>query len=59
VFFGRGRFWQRATEKRIDHMGIALSEEWMIQSSSSYGGVSVAPLFTPPRARAFSWARRL
>lgn len=28
------------------HMGIALSEEFMIQSSRSYGGVSVAPLFT-------------
>ncbi len=59
LFFGPGRFWQQATEKRITHMGIALSEEFMIQSSRSYGGVSVAPLFTPRRAREFSWARRL
>jgi len=59
LFFGPGRFWQKATEKRITHMGIALSEEFMIQSSASYGGVSVAPLFTPSRAREFSWARRL
>lgn len=59
LFFGRGRFWQKATEKRIDHMGIALSDGFMIHSSSSYGGVSVAPLFTPQRARQFSWARRL
>lgn len=59
LFFGPGRFWQKATEKRITHMGIALSGEFMIQSSSSYGGVSVAPLFTPARAREFSWARRL
>ena len=59
VFFGRGRFWQRATEKRITHMGLALSPDFMIHSSSSYGGVSGAPLFTPARAREFSWARRL
>ncbi len=59
LFFGPGRFWQKATEKRITHMGVALSKEFMIQSSSSYGGVSVAPLFTPQRAREFSWARRL
>ena len=59
LFFGPGRFWQRATERRITHMGIALSKDFMIQSSGSYGGVSVAPLFTPARARTFSWARRL
>ena len=59
LFFGRGRFWQKATERRITHMGIALSKDFMIQSSGSYGGVSVAPLFTPERARTFSWARRL
>ncbi len=59
LFFGPGRFWQKATERRITHMGIALSADFMIQSGSSYGGVSVAPLFTPARAREFSWARRL
>ncbi len=59
LFFGAGRFWQAATERRITHMGIALSADWMVQASGSTGGVSVAPLFTPRRARSFSWARRL
>ncbi len=40
-------------------MGIALSKDFMVHSSGSYGGVSVAPLFTPARAAEFSWARRL
>lgn len=59
LFFGPGRRWQRATERRIVHEGIALSPEWMVHSSGSYGGVSVAPLFTPARAAQFSWGRRL
>lgn len=55
VFYGPGRFWMKATEKRITHVGIALSKDFIIQSAGSYGGVSVAPLVTDR----FSWARRL
>lgn len=57
LFFGPGRIWQKVTEKRIVHEGIALSGEWMIHSSSQ--GVFVSPLFESWRAHEFSWARRL
>jgi cell wall-associated NlpC family hydrolase len=57
LFFGPGRFWQKATERRIVHEGIALSSEWMIHSSDQ--GVFVSPLFDPSRAKRFSWARRV
>jgi cell wall-associated NlpC family hydrolase len=57
LFFGPGRIWQKATEKRIVHEGIALSGEWMIHSSGQ--GVYVSPLFDSWRAREFSWARRV
>jgi cell wall-associated NlpC family hydrolase len=57
LFFGPGRIWQKATEKRIVHEGIALSSEWMIHSSSQ--GVYVSPLFDSWRTREFSWARRV
>jgi cell wall-associated NlpC family hydrolase len=58
VFFGPGRFWQRATERRIVHEGIALSPDWMIHSSGQ--GVYVSRLRLDPwRARRFSWARRV
>ena len=57
LFFGPGRIWQKVTEKRIVHEGIALSGEWMIHSSAQ--GVFVSPLFESWRAREFSWARRV
>ncbi|HEX7299326.1 MAG TPA: NlpC/P60 family protein [Solirubrobacteraceae bacterium] len=57
LFFGPGRFWQKVTERRIVHEGIALSNEWMIHASSQ--GVFVSPLFDPWRAHEFSWARRV
>ena len=57
LFFGPGRFWQKATERRIEHEGIALSRDWMIHSSDQ--GVYVSPLFDPWRAKRFSWARRV
>jgi cell wall-associated NlpC family hydrolase len=58
VFFGPGRFWQKATERRIVHEGIALSPDWMIHSSDQ--GVYVSPLRLDPwRAKRFSWARRV
>jgi cell wall-associated NlpC family hydrolase len=58
VFFGPGRFWQKATERRIVHEGIALNPDWMIHSSDQ--GVYVSPLRLDPwRAKRFSWARRV
>jgi cell wall-associated NlpC family hydrolase len=57
LFFGPGRFWQKATERRITHEGIALSAEFMIHASAQ--GVYVSPLFDPWRAKRFSWARRV
>jgi cell wall-associated NlpC family hydrolase len=57
LFFGPGRFWQRATEARIVHVGIALSPDFMIHSSSE--GVYVSPLFDDWRRAEFSWARRV
>ncbi|WCB94818.1 minor tail protein [Baekduia alba] len=58
VFFGPGRFWQKATERRIVHEGIALSPDWMIHASAQ--GVYVSQLRLDPwRAGRFSWARRV
>jgi cell wall-associated NlpC family hydrolase len=57
LFFGPGRFWQKATEHRIVHEGIALSAEWMIHASEQ--GVYVSPLFEAWRVKEFSWARRV
>jgi cell wall-associated NlpC family hydrolase len=57
LFFGPGRFWQKATERRIVHEGIALSADFMIHASSQ--GVYVAPLFDDWRRAEFSWARRI
>jgi cell wall-associated NlpC family hydrolase len=58
VFFGPGRFWQRVTERRIVHEGIALDPDWMIHSSGQ--GVYVSQLRLDPwRARRFSFARRV
>jgi cell wall-associated NlpC family hydrolase len=58
VFFGSARFWQKATDKRIVHEGIALSPDWMIHASAQ--GVYVSELRLDPwRAKRFSWARRV
>jgi cell wall-associated NlpC family hydrolase len=57
LFFGPGRFWQKATERRITHEGIALSGDFMIHASAQ--GVYVSPLFEDWRAKRFSWARRV
>jgi cell wall-associated NlpC family hydrolase len=56
LFFGPGKFWQKATERRIVHVGIALGDGWMINASSQ--GVYVQPL-EGWRADEFSWARRV
>jgi cell wall-associated NlpC family hydrolase len=58
LFFGPGRIWQKATERRIVHEGIALSPDWTIHSSGQ--GVYVSPLRLDAwRAKRFSWARRV
>ncbi len=41
----------------ISHVGIALSRDFMIHSSSQ--GVYVAPLFESWRRAEFAWARRV
>ncbi len=56
LFFGPGRFGQKATERRIVHTGIALGNGWMIDSSSQ--GVFVESLSGWRRGE-FSWARRV
>lgn len=55
VFFGPAGFGSRATERSITHVGIALSADFMIHSSSQ--GVYVSPL--AERMRSFSWGRRV
>ena len=57
LFFGPAGFGNKATETGITHVGIALSGEFMIHSSSQ--GVYVSPLFESWRRGEFSWARHL
>jgi len=57
LFFGRGRIWQRVTWSNITHVGIALGNGFMINSSSQ--GVTVAPLWEDWRVKGFSFARRV
>jgi cell wall-associated NlpC family hydrolase len=57
LFFGRASFGSKATESGITHVGIALSRDFMIHSSSQ--GVYVAPLFETWRRAEFAWARRV
>jgi cell wall-associated NlpC family hydrolase len=57
LFYGRAKFWQRATERGITHMAIALGNGWMIQASAQ--GVNVAPLAGPLSRTGFAWARRV
>src|SRR3954469_14195225 len=57
LFFGPGKRWQKATESRIVHEGIALSSTFAIHSSGQ--GVYVAPLDSGWLHDQFSWARRV
>jgi cell wall-associated NlpC family hydrolase len=57
LFFGSGSFKSRATERTVDHVGIALSEHWMINSSGQ--GVYLQSLDDEWRRDSFTWARRL
>jgi cell wall-associated NlpC family hydrolase len=57
VFFGTASFGAKATEAGVDHVGIALSEHWMIHSSAQ--GVYVSSLDDQWRRDRFTWARRV
>jgi cell wall-associated NlpC family hydrolase len=57
LFFGRAGFSSKATERSIVHVGIALSEHWMIHSSGQ--GVYVSSLDDDWRRDEFAWARRV
>jgi cell wall-associated NlpC family hydrolase len=57
LFFGPAGFGDRATEHGIDHMGIALSRDFMIHASRQ--GVHVSSLAEGWHRRAFSWGRRV
>jgi cell wall-associated NlpC family hydrolase len=57
VFFGEASFNGKATETGVDHVGIALSPHWMIQSSAQ--GVYVSSLDDDWRQARFTWARRV
>jgi cell wall-associated NlpC family hydrolase len=57
LFFGSASFSAKATEAGVDHVGIALSEHWMIHSSAQ--GVYVSSLDDGWRRDRFTWARRV
>ncbi|WP_028060505.1 C40 family peptidase [Candidatus Solirubrobacter pratensis] len=57
LFFGSAPFGGKATERSIVHVGIALSEHWMIHSSAQ--GVYVSSLDDEWRRDEFAWARRV
>jgi cell wall-associated NlpC family hydrolase len=57
LFFGRARIWQHVTWSNVTHVGIALGNGFMINSSSQ--GVTVAPLWEDWRVKGFSFARRV
>ena len=57
LFFGSARFGGRATERSVVHVGIALSDHWMVHSSAQ--GVYVSSLDDGWRRDQFAWARRL
>ena len=56
LFFGSAHFNSKATERTIVHVGIALSQHWMIHSSGQ--GVYVSSLDDDWRRDEFAWARR-
>jgi cell wall-associated NlpC family hydrolase len=56
LFFGKASFRSKATERSIVHVGIALSQHWMIHSSGQ--GVYVSSLDDDWRRDEFAWARR-
>jgi cell wall-associated NlpC family hydrolase len=57
LFFGSAAFGTKATEGNVDHVGIALSEHWMIHASAQ--GVYVSSLDEGWRRDRFTWGRRV
>ncbi len=57
LFFGSASFGAKATERNVDHVGIALSPHWMINSSGQ--GVYITSLDDDWRRQTFTWARRI
>lgn len=57
LFFGSAHFNTTATEANVIHEGIALSDQWAINSSGQ--GVYVLPLTSGWLAESFTWARRV
>lgn len=57
LFFGSAHFDSKATEANVIHEGLALSDEWAINSSGQ--GVYVLPLTSGWLAESFAWARRV
>jgi cell wall-associated NlpC family hydrolase len=57
LFFGTASFKGRATERSVDHVGIALDAHWMINSSGQ--GVYLESLDDAWRRASFTWARRV
>ena len=55
VFFGKATL--HSSPRGIDHVGIAMSGDFMINASSQ--GVFVSPLFEQWRRDGFAWARRV
>src|SRR3954469_14310155 len=56
LFFGPASLNSKATERSIVHVGIALSQHWMIHSSGQ--GVYISSLDDDWRRDEFAWARR-
>ena len=57
LFFGAGSFTSKATERTVDHVGIALSEHWMIHLERP--GRVLQSLDDEWRRDSFTWARRI
>jgi len=57
LFFGTAKFTSTPTEANVTHEGIALTPEWMIQSSSQ--GVYLGSLTEKWRRDGFAWGRRV
>jgi cell wall-associated NlpC family hydrolase len=57
LFFGSATFTARATESNVDHAGIYLGNNWVINSSGQ--GVYVLPLAGSWLGDSFAWGRRV
>jgi cell wall-associated NlpC family hydrolase len=57
LFFGNAAFTARATESNVDHAGLYLGNNWVINSSGQ--GVYVLPLAGSWLGDSFAWGRRI